>query len=146
MKPVLAGGLVAGFLDIAAAFLVYSGLRGAPPLRILQAIASGLLGAAAFEGGLPTALLGLFLHFVIATGWTALYFILSRKIAGLARKPVVSGAVYGIAVYFLMNLVVLPLSAVPPRPFSVDFVILIVHVICVGIPIAFTLSRAAAAR
>ena len=140
MKPVLAGGLIAGFLDIAAAFLVY-GLRGAPPLRILQAIASGLLGAGAFEGGLATAVLGLLLHFVIATGWTAAYYALSRKLTALSRKPVVSGAVYGVAVYFLMNLVVLPLSAVPLRPFSLDIVILIVHVVCVGIPIALAVSR-----
>jgi hypothetical protein len=140
VRPILAGGLLAGFLDIAAAFLVY-GLRGASPVRILQAISSGLLGAEAFEGGVATAALGLLLHFGIATGWTAVFFFLSRKLPWLSRKPIVAGAMYGVAVYFLMNLVVLPLSAVPPRPFSPDFVILFVHIVCVGIPIALAVSR-----
>ncbi len=139
MRPVLAGGLIAGFLDIVAAFLVY-GFRGAAPVRILQTIASGLLGPTAFEGGLKTAALGLFLHFVIAIGWAAVYYAVSRRLP-LSRKPFLSGAAFGALVYFMMNLVVLPLSAFPSRPFSVDVVILIVHVICVGLPIALAVSR-----
>ena len=140
MRPVLAGGLLAGLLDILAAFVVY-GFRGAAPVRILQAIAAGILGSDAFEGGLGTAALGLFLHFGIAIGWAAVYFAFHRRLEGLSRRPVLSGAVFGVLVYFLMNLVVLPLSAVASRPFQLDVVILVVHVVCVGIPIALAMSR-----
>ncbi len=141
-QAVLKGGLLAGVLDIAAAFLVY-GIRGAKPIRILQSIASGLLGAKAFEGGLATAALGGLLHFFIACGWAVLYYGASRRLAVLSSRPVLSGIAYGAAVYFLMNLVVLPLSAFPGRAFTLDVVILAVHMIFVGLPIALSVSGAA---
>jgi hypothetical protein len=142
LRAVLQGGLLAGALDILAAFLVY-GLRGATPVRILQSIASGLLGAEAFEGGLATAALGGLLHFFIASGWAVVYYGASRRLAVLLHRPVLSGMAYGAAVYLIMNLVVLPLSAVPKRPFAFDVVILIVHMFCVGLPIALSVSRSA---
>ncbi len=71
-------------LDITAAF-VNSGLRGVRPIRILQAIASGLLGAGSYKGGFATATLGLVLHFVIAFGATAVYYAASRKLTFLVR-------------------------------------------------------------
>ncbi|HEY7697896.1 MAG TPA: hypothetical protein VIE88_05735, partial [Vicinamibacteria bacterium] len=110
IRAVLKGGFLAGILDITAAFVVY-GFRGVTPVRILQSIAAGLLGADALAGGLATAALGGLLHFIIATGWTAVYFALSRKLDVLLRRPVLSGIAYGVVVYFIMNLVVLPLSA-----------------------------------
>ncbi|MGH9391193.1 MAG: hypothetical protein ACRD1Z_16405, partial [Vicinamibacteria bacterium] len=61
----------------------------------------------------------------------------------LSRRPVLSGTAYGAAVYFMMNLVVVPLSAVPKHPFAFDVVILLVHMICVGLPIALSVSRSA---
>jgi hypothetical protein len=136
MRPVLTGGLAAGLLDIAAAFLVY-GVRGAAPVRILQTIASGVLGPKAFEGGLASAALGLFLHFVMATGWAVVYSVLRRGLPLVSRSPLLSGAAFGAFVYFMMNLVVLPLSAVRSRPFTLDVVILLVHMAFVGLPIAF---------
>jgi hypothetical protein len=140
---VLAGGLAAGVLDILAAIAVY-GLRGASPVRILQSIASGLLGAPAFEGGAATAALGLVLHFVIASGAAAVYYAASRFLPALVRRPLAWGAAYGVAVYLFMNFVVLPLSAVAQRPFVITataVTILIVHIVCVGIPIALAVRR-----
>ncbi|MEO7167842.1 MAG: hypothetical protein ABI787_09650, partial [Spartobacteria bacterium] len=64
-RAILIGGAIAGILDITYA-IGFSAWRGVAPLRLLQSVASGLLGAPAFEGGLPTAALGLFLHFCIA--------------------------------------------------------------------------------
>ena len=141
-RAVLQGGLLAGVLDIVAAFVVY-GFRGATPIRILQSIASGLLGAEAFEGGLATAALGGLLQFVIACGWAVVYYVASRKLVVLSHRPVLSGMAYGAAVYLMMNLVVLPLSSFPKRPFAFDVVILIVHMFCVGLPIALSVSRSA---
>ncbi len=139
---VVAGGLSAGVLDIAAAFAVY-GLRGASPLRILQSISSGLFGMAAFDGGASTAALGLVLHFSIALVAALLYYLASRRVEFLVRRPLLSGALYGIAVYVFMNFVVVPLSAVPKRPFSPGLagVIVVVHMVCVGIPIALAVRR-----
>ena len=144
---ILMGGLLAGALDITAAFVVY-GLRGATPLRILQSIASGLLGADAYKGGLATAALGLLLHFIIAVVAAAVYWAASRKLGVLVQRPVASGLLYGVAVYLFMNFVVLPLSAVARRPFVLELalVIVAVHMVCVGLPIALAVRRWAPLR
>jgi len=141
-RAILVGGASAGVLDILAAFAVY-GLRGVPPVRILQSIASGLLGGAAFEGGPATAALGAVLHFVIATGAAATYTLASRKLDVLVQRPWAAGAAFGVAVYLFMSFVVLPLSAVAKRPFSPEMaaIMVVVHVFCVGLPIAFAVRR-----
>ncbi len=139
---VAAGGAAAGVLDIVAAFVVYA-LRGVSPVRILQSIASGLLGPAAFQGGASTAALGLVVHFFIATVAAASYYLASRKLPRLAQRPLTFGPLYGVAVYVVMTFVVVPLSAVPKRPFSpgLALVMLAVHMACVGLPIALAVGR-----
>ena len=142
LRAVLAAGFACGVLDITAAFIVY-GYFGAKPVPLLQGIASGLLGAKAFQGGLATALLGLFCHFVIAFGAATVYFVASRAIPFLAQNAVVSGALYGVAVYFFMNRIVVPLSAVAKRPFSMKLMIVgvVIHIFCVGLPISLSVRR-----
>jgi len=141
-RTILLAGLLAGVLDIGAAFAVY-GLRGASPVRILQSIASGLLGVDAFKGGLATAALGALLHFFIALMAAGVYYAASQRLGFLVRQPVISGLLYGVAVYGFMNHVVVPLSAVPKRPFvlGLALVILVVHMLCVGLPIALLVRR-----
>jgi hypothetical protein len=142
MLAVLWAGLVCGVLDITAALIVY-GYLGAKPVPLLQGIASGLLGPKAFQGGLATALLGLLCHFVIAFGAASVYFVASRAIRPLIEHAVVFGALYGVAVYFFMNRIVLPLSAAAKRPFSMKMMIIgvIIHIFCVGLPISLSIRR-----
>jgi hypothetical protein len=137
-RPILWGGLIAGVLDITAAF-IQAGLRGATPVRVLHAVASGLLGRESYSGGLKTAALGLFCHFIIATGATAVYWLASRWLPWLTTQAVLCGMLYGVAVYFFMNLVVLPLSAFPGKitfPLRALIPGLLIHIFCVGLPIA----------
>ncbi len=142
MLAVLWAGFACGVLDITAAFVVY-GFFGAKPVPLLQGIASGLLGPKAFDGGLATALLGLLCHFVIAFGAATVYFVASRALRVLVDQAVVFGALYGVAVYFFMNRIVLPLSAVAKRPFSLKLMIVgvVIHIFCVGLPISLSLRR-----
>jgi hypothetical protein len=109
---ILKVGLIAGTLDITDA-LVFSHFRGVAPASVFQYIASGLIGMQSFQLGTASIILGIVLHYVIALSWTAIFYMVSRKIPVLLRRPVISGVVYGLAVYLLMNLVVLPLSGVP---------------------------------
>ena len=135
--------LIAGTLDLTAA-LVTNSFRGLAPIRVLQSISSGLLGADSYTGGLKTAALGVLLHFVIASGAAAFYYAASRKLKFLVRWAVVSGLLYGIAVYWFMNLVVLPLSAFPHKvTFTPRLLVtgLIVHMLCVGLPISLVVRR-----
>jgi len=143
MGTILAAGLVAGTLDIAAA-IALTLARGGRIVRMLQGIASGLLGRAALEGGPGTAAIGLLLHFVIATGAAAVYYAASRRLSVLVDRPVLSGLAYGVVVYLVMNLVVLPLSAIgwhPPRASAAE-VLVPIHMVCVGLPIALMVRRA----
>ena len=142
VKAIVWAGFIAGAMDITAAFVVY-GFFGATPLRILQGIASGLLGPSAFEGGMATAALGLLCHFTIAFGAATVFFFLSRNLPFLTSQFVLAGVLYGIAVYFFMGRVVIPLSRAHRNPFSLKMMIIgvTIHIFCVGLPISTTVKR-----
>jgi uncharacterized membrane protein YagU involved in acid resistance len=142
------GGLACGVLDITAACLTWWIRRGTPPRTILQSVASGLLGANAFQGGWTTAALGLALHFVIAFGAATVFYVASRKLPFLIERAVLWGMTYGVAVHLFMDQVVLPLSAFRKGPFSLPSlaISLVVHMLCVGLPIALAVRHFAAKR
>jgi hypothetical protein len=142
MSAVLYAGLIAGTLDIAAAFIL-GATKGVKPERLLQGIASDLLGLKAFQGGIPIAALGLALHFFIALTAAFVYYLACREFEVLRSEPVIFGSLYGLAVYVVMNHVVLPLSAVAKRPFSLESAVInaCILVVCIGLPIALLISR-----
>lgn len=142
-RAIAYGALAVGILDILDAF-VFFGLRGVAPIVILQSIASGVLGRLAYQGGLGTATLGLVLHFFIAFSIVTTYVLASRRLTALARRPFVYGPLYGILVYGVMNLVVVPLSAaaVGPKTWPVVVNGILIHLFGVGLPSALA-ARAA---
>lgn len=151
---VLAAGAIVGLLDISYPILLWAVvLQRIPAIRVPQSIAAGLLGRAAFEGGLATAALGLVLHFTIAYTWTTLYFLASRAWPWLRRRvettrgAVQAGVAFGLLVWLVMDLVVLPLSRATPTPvWSLPFALqLIWHPVGVGLPIAL-ITRESRAR
>jgi hypothetical protein len=142
-QPIFLGGLIAGTLDLTAA-CVYSWLRaGVRPVRVFHSIASGLLGPEAFTGGAKTAILGVALHFLIATTAAAVFYFVSRKWLFLIERPFVAGLLYGIPVYVFMNFIVLPLSQVTMRPqtISLRIINLVILMVCIGLPIALIVRR-----
>ncbi|MEI2718545.1 MAG: hypothetical protein V9E87_00155 [Gemmatimonadales bacterium] len=114
LRAILLGGLIVGALDGLDA-IIFFGLRGVGPTRIFQAIAAGLLGPESFQGGFPTAALGVVLHYTIATAIVAVAFLIAQRVPALTTRPIVVGACYGIGVWLVMNLVVVPLSAANRR-------------------------------
>jgi hypothetical protein len=140
----LAGGLVAGALDIVYACAFWAVKAGVPARRILQSVAAGLLGRRSFEGGAATAALGLALHFLIATSMSAAYYLVARRWPLLRRRPVPCGAAYGLILYGVMNYIVVPLSAAGPGSKDPLWIALsiAVHVLLIGIPIALFARRA----
>ncbi len=138
-RTILTGTFVVGVLDITEVILFYA-FRDVKPMRILQSVASGLLGRpAATSGEWKTAILGLALHFFIAGVVVAVYYFASRNIGLLVRHPVIAGAAYGIGVFLFMQYAVLPMSAAGggglPRAWILANA-LFAHVFCVGIPAA----------
>ena len=143
LQPIFLGGLIAGTLDLTAA-CVYSWLRASvSPIRVFQFIASGVLGTDSFTGGAKSAVLGVALHFLIATGATTIFYFASRAWFFLIEHPIVSGLLYGIPVYAFMNFVVLPLSQVTqrPQPMSSRLINLMILMFCIGLPIALIVRR-----
>ncbi len=142
-QPILLGGLIAGTLDLTAA-CVYSWLRASvSPVRVFQSVASGVLGPESFTGGAKSAVLGVLLHFLIATVATTVFYFASRAWFFLIEHPIVSGLLYGIPVYAFMNFVVLPLSQVTqrPQPWSSRLINLVILMFCIGLPIALIVRR-----
>lgn len=143
----LAGGFIAGTLDISYA-IIFSYVRSSvPPARLLQSVAAGLLGREnSFAGGYETAGVGLALHFFIAFSWTAAYFIAAALARVLARYTLIFGSLYGVIIYAVMNKVVIPLSRIPPRTVPMPRVVLIsgllVHMFLIGVTIALAARRA----
>jgi hypothetical protein len=145
LRTILWIGLVAGTLDITEN-IVFNAFRGITPWRIFQVIASGLTDGRSFELGWVSVGLGVVIHYLIALTWTATFYIAATRFTVLSRQPILSGLLYGVIVYVVMNFVVLPLSAVPTRPSSATLVARLNAVLalmfCIGLPVALLVKRA----
>ncbi|WP_257388664.1 hypothetical protein [Tahibacter caeni] len=146
-RPLLAcvlAGLAAGSLDLLYVFL-FHGLRGVSPVRILQYIASGLQGAAAFEGGAASAALGAAAHYFILIVAAGLYLAASRRLSWLVRSAAAAGVAYGLAIHLAMNHIVVPLSAVKVGNTSTlsQATNLLMHLFVIGPVLALVLRRVA---
>jgi hypothetical protein len=134
----IGGMLVVGSCDITFAILFWA-FRGIGPVRVLQSVAAGLIGrTAAISGGMKTGLLGLALHYFISFCIVLVYWLAAKGLPVLRKHAVILGSTYGIAVYFAMNYIVIPLSATKRGPFNLlSFVLsLIVHAFLIGLPAA----------
>jgi hypothetical protein len=138
LLAIAVGGGVAGALDLTSAFMTFG-------WRVPQGIASGLLGAQSFQGGAATWLLGVVLHFFIAFSAAAVYCWASWKLPFLKEHFLVCGLFYGIGVYLVMQLIVLPLSAVPFKTGTVTHRAMIqgllAHMFLIGLPISCSLWK-----
>ena len=143
-RLVVLAGVLGATCDIVYAILYY-GWRGVSAERILQTVASGLLGKASYDGGWPAAALGLACHYAIVIVAAALFYAVARRWSWLRNEPITAGLAYGVAIYVFMNFVVLPLSA---YPFPLRFPLLttatglLVHMVGVGLSISLITRRA----
>lgn len=132
------GGAVSGVLDAANGVVAF-GLYGMNPVQVLQFIASGAFGPAAFDGGLPAAAAGAGFHFLIAFVAAAVYAAGAWAVPAIRRNGMISGLLYGAWVWLFMNQIVLPMSNVVPGPSGWPLVVngIVGHAIFVGLPIAW---------
>lgn len=138
-------GFISGTLDGLAAAIMYYVQTGNDPLNVFRFIASGIFGAAAFSEGVPMALWGIAFHYIIAFGWTILFFRLARRFLFLARSWIISGMMYGIFVWLIMNLVVVPLSLAPmkagPKEWTAILKGVLILMVCIGLPISYSARK-----
>jgi hypothetical protein len=138
--------LIAGTCDICFATGFSYFRSGVAPTRVLQFVASGILGPASFQGGTATAALGLAIHYLNAFIITGIFFAAAAWFPVLTRQPVLVGPPFGLVVYLVMNLVVIPLSRIGPRPIRPVVAVpeIFVHMFLIGLPIALCARRARA--
>jgi hypothetical protein len=137
LLAIAVGGLVAGALDLLQACILFG-------WDIPLSIAGGLLGPQAFHGGVGTYALGVLLHFFIAFSAAAIYYAASRRLTFLREYPLVCGLFFGAAVEDVMRFIVLPLSALHAKgPYDLRDLIqgLLIHMVVIGLPIAFSVRR-----
>jgi uncharacterized membrane protein YagU involved in acid resistance len=139
LTAVLLGGLIAAAIDIGAASLI----NGRSPARIMQAIAGGLLGKASFDGGVATVILGAVLQEMMGVLIATIYVVVSKTTPGLLRRWIPSGLLYGVIIFFVMNYVVLPLSAWKSAPHftSLKFAENMAAMLLFGLIVAFFARR-----
>lgn len=133
--PILAGGIIAGTFDLISALMTFgpNGMRG---------VAAGLLGRSAFQGGTAAFVTGVLLHYLIALAIAATYCLASRRLPFLRSHFLTCGLFYGLGVWAVMTLVVLPLCALHlSGPYSwrgaatgIGF-----HMVLIGLPVSLSL-------
>ncbi|MDB5471355.1 MAG: hypothetical protein JWR84_2915 [Caulobacter sp.] len=140
LPAILWGGLVAGAADIGAAALIWK----IPVDVVFRSVARGWLGKAAKDSGLQGVLIGAASHFFICLVCAVLYVFAARRFPVLTRQPILCGALFGLIIYGVMTYLVVPLSAVGPRPSPpVDLTLLLAILanVMVGVIIALFAAR-----
>ena len=147
LRSIALGGVIVSIADaIVYHWIVSSIIEGYPLMSVYQYLASGALGSAAFEGGIPTALLGLFFHFFVSFVVAAVFIVSANRIPLLRRYAIPGSLVYGFGVFIVMNMVVLPLSAAPPLPpptMPQLIVMILDHLLVIGLPLGILVRRTA---
>jgi len=141
---IITAGLIAGTMDILAAFTLFFSKTGKSPIVVLNYIASALFGKElAYGGGMAMSAVGLLMHYMIAFGWAILFFMLYPKLSVLRGNKIVVGLVYGIFVWTMMNLVLVPMTLIVKGPFDLTNAITqcAILMVCIGLPVSIVANR-----
>ncbi|MCI0708100.1 MAG: hypothetical protein L0Y80_11520 [Ignavibacteriae bacterium] len=145
IKPILTAWLLAGTLDILAAFTQYMIKSGGKnPIVVLQFIASGAVGReAAFAEGYAMAALGLAFHYCFALGWTLLFYFVYPRLKFLSKNLYLTAFGYGIVVWIGMTRLVIPLSRINQGEFNISraSVAAGILIVCVALPISLVIGK-----
>ncbi len=140
---VLKSGLMVGTLDILAAFIQFYVKTQKNPMAVLHFIASGVFGKDAFTGGSKMAAFGLLFHYLIAFGFTLLFFMLYPQLKVVIKNKFMLGIIYGIFIWLVMQFLILPLSQAPPIKFTLQSATtaVVILIACIGIPLSAYAER-----
>lgn len=142
-KRLLITVLIAGTLDILSAYANIFIQTGRISRKMFQYIAGGALGLKnTLNGGVPVILLGIFFHYFIVFSFTCFFFFLYRKNRILGLNKFLAALLYGIFIWAVMNLVVLPLSALPPGKITLPKAVLdsLILSVMIGLPVSLSAS------
>lgn len=137
---ILRAGLIAGTMDILSAIII---LAGGNAVGTLKFIASGAFGPAALTGGNGMAAWGLLFHYLIALSWTTAYFLLYPKLPFMRWNKWLNAVIYGAIIWSGMNLLILPMTQIARRGFTLPGVLknMVILMVCIGLPVALLADR-----
>jgi uncharacterized membrane protein YagU involved in acid resistance len=139
-RSALITGLIAGALDLSGAIISFMISNDRFPEKILETIAGGFFGKDAMTGGWVMKGWGLFFHFFTAIAFTFFYFFLYPRIKFLQKNIFLSAFIYGLFVWAVMNMIVLPLSAYHSPVIKSDYAKAakeaFILIVCIGLPVA----------
>ena len=144
LRSIALGGMIVFIGQLTQVWLVNSLFQNTPFILVLQYLASGALGNTAFEGGIATALLGVFFHLLVSFVVAGVFILSADRIPLLRRHAIPGALVYGFGVYLVMNWIVLPLSKAPPLPPPTmpQLIAMIVdHLLVIGLPLGIIVRR-----
>ena len=144
LRSTVLGGMFIFIIQLIHSWIVPSLIQKTPFIVVLQYIASGVLGMAAFEGGIATALLGVLFHLIISFVIAGVFFLSADHIPLLRRYAIAGSLLYGFGVFIVMNMIVTPLSATPPVPApTLPWLIeaIIEHLLFIGLPLGILVRR-----
>ncbi|MEO6547682.1 MAG: hypothetical protein ABIN94_06765 [Ferruginibacter sp.] len=143
VSAIIKTGLLAGTLDICCAMLQFYLKNGKNPIIVLKFVASAIFDKAAFAEGYYLAAMGLLFHYIIAFGWTILFFLIYHRMHLLAKNKIVVGLLYGIFVWLMMNLIVVPATNIQRAPFKLvpSLTGALILVVAIGLPISIMANR-----
>lgn len=144
IQTILTAGLVAGCFDLLTAILVYSvAMQRTTDIKLLQGIGRAAFGSNSFQDETSLALSGVAVHFFIAFCFAIFYFFIFPYVAFFRRQRIISGLLYGIFAWCVMNLAILPLFHVANIPHKWDSIVrgAVILMFCIGLPISLIVSR-----
>lgn len=142
-SAIIITGIVAGTLDIMAACIQFYIKTEKGPIVIFNYIASALIGKEAYSGNMMWSGMGLLMHYMLAFGWTILFYILYPKISLLRGNKILVGLLYGIFVWTMMTQVLVPMTQINRAPFNLTSALQAVAIImvCIGLPISLLANK-----
>lgn len=151
---ILFGGLAIGILDFIDASIFFPLYYGITFQQVWWGPASGIVGRDATKaGGWNTALLGILMHFLVAFCVASVYYLLSKKLRLMIRRPIVAGLIFGSLAHLVMQTIIIPLSARGGSPMNafnepVGAMLhsFIGHALFVGLPVALIANWSARRR
>lgn len=108
---VIKAWLLVGTLDILSAFSYAYLKSGISPATILQYINKTAFRKTELDVSIWATVSGLLIHYGIALGWTIIFFILFRNIKAMRSQIIVTAILYGLFVWCMMNLLIVPVWA-----------------------------------
>lgn len=142
-KTIVLAGLLAGTLDITAAFIQYVVVTEKNPVTVLRYISSAIWGKDAFTGGVPIVIAGLVFHYIIAFIFTVFFFLIYPVFNKIIGNKILQAIVYGIFVWCIMNLGVVPLTKAPAGEIVLSKAIISasILIVCIGLPLTFMAKK-----